>query len=512
MNELRRYVVLPASGFRSQVLANHPKLRAVAKTVPLAARPSALRAAAPAGQPDPSVTMRVLASTHDDGPKLVEMSSQAELNLIAEIPGIKVVPVVTYEKLRFRHEVEKPAGDRQAARPGGAGIRLRVVDTATGAGVAGAKVVAFTNFATKEGAEAETDGTGLAEVAMTPGTSFDRLYVYGPAKYWGHYADRQATTAEMTVGIQPISLTTDPLLLRRFRQALPERAGQGIKVGIVDTGIAQHHPALPNVSGGANMVYDEIHADPAAATKWGPATIEGEHGTHVAGIVGACPTADMALMGIAPGVELRSYRVFPDQGGPATNYDIMNAIDTAVADGCHIINLSLGGGSPDDGVRAAVGSALAAGTLVIAAAGNDTRQPVSFPASLPSCIAVSAMGTTDTFPQHSVEEGDIAPPRGTNGNEGDFLAAFSNYGPEIAFTGPGVGIVSTLPDATYGAMSGTSMACPTVVGFAAYLLATNPGIMAPAADRPALLKNLLCNSAKGIGFGRDYEGFGLPGI
>ncbi|MEK1902871.1 MAG: S8 family serine peptidase [Rhizobium sp.] len=68
---------------------------------------------------------------------------------------------------------------------------------------------------------------------------------------------------------------------------------------------------------------------------------------------------------------LRSYRVFRHTGGGATNYDIMNAIDRAVQDGCHIINLSLGGASEDEAVRTAIGRALDNRVLVIAAVGND---------------------------------------------------------------------------------------------------------------------------------------------
>jgi subtilisin len=170
------------------------------------------------------------------------------------------------------------------------------------------------------------------------------------------------------------------------------------------------HPALPNVTGGANMVFDEIRDNADASGEWGPAAAEGEHGTHVAGIVGARPTAALNLRGVAPGVELRSYRVFPNAGGGAQNFDILSAINRAVQDGCHVVNLSLGGGSEDEAVRVAIGAALDAGTLVVAAAGNDYRKAVSFPAALESCVAVSAMGTAGTFPKGSVETAEVAKP------------------------------------------------------------------------------------------------------
>jgi subtilisin len=267
---------------------------------------------------------------------------------------------------------------------------------------------------------------------------------------------------------------------------------------------------LPNAKDGLNLVYDETFQDVGATTEWGPAKKDGEHGTHVAGIIGARPVGNSKVRGVAPGVELRSYRVFPNSGGGATNYDIMNAIDRAVLDGCHIINLSLGGGDEDEAVRAAIGKALDQGVLIVAAAGNDGRRAVSFPAALPSCVSVSAMGRRGTFPTRSTEEADVAKPFGKPDSDA-FVAAFSNIGPQIDVTGPGVGVVSTLPDDTYGVMSGTSMACPAVAGLAAYLLGSTPPILkAKKAERVQLLKEALYTSCRRVGFGRDYEGFGLP--
>jgi len=147
--------------------------------------------------------------------------------------------------------------------------------------------------------------------------------------------------------------------------------------------------------------------------------------------------------------------------------------------------------------------------LVVAAAGNDYRQSVSFPAFLESCIAVSAMGRRGTFPSDSTEVADVAKPYGTSDPD-SFMAAFSNFGPQISLTGPGAGILSTMPEDSYGVMSGTSMACPAIAGFAAYLLSSNSTIPPNGEDRTKALKEALYKSAKELGFGRDYEGFGLP--
>jgi subtilisin len=229
----------------------------------------------------------------------------------------------------------------------------------------------------------------------------------------------------------------------------------------------------------------------------------------VAGVAAARGT-NTGFRGVAPAATLRSYRVFPNSGNGASNFDIAKAIDVAIADHCDLINLSLGGGPSDDLTRAAIDRALAAGVVVIAAAGNDDRQPVSFPAAIPECVAVSAMGRRGSFPPESIGKSSIAKPTGGPGGR-DFIADFSNFGPEIDVTGPGVEILSTLPDGQYGPMSGTSMATPAVCGFAAYLLSTNPVVrQAHGSDRSRMLKDLLYSACRPEGFGREYEGFGLP--
>jgi subtilisin len=243
---------------------------------------------------------------------------------------------------------------------------------------------------------------------------------------------------------------------------------------------------------------------------FGPAETEGEHGTHVAGIIAARPTTAFPLRGVAPGASIRSYRVFPNVGGGATNFDIMSAIDRAIADDCHIINLSLGGGQEDEGVRAAIGKALDKGVLVLAAAGNDGRKAVSFPAAFMPCVGVSAMGQRGSFPDDSSEAGDVDKPFGVP-DKTCFIGGFSNFGPQVDLTGPGVGVVSTLPDDTYGVMSGTSMACPAVAGVAAHLLSSRPDIQAKmGTGRVEALKQALAQCAVPKGFGREFEGFGLP--
>ncbi len=74
---------------------------------------------------------------------------------------------------------------------------------------------------------------------------------------------------------------------------------------------------------------------------------------------GAAPRAAFAAWRLAP--RCAPTEVFPDVGGGASNFDIAKAIDTAVADRCDIINMSLGGGPQDPLTQAAINRALAAG-------------------------------------------------------------------------------------------------------------------------------------------------------
>ena len=516
-----RYIIMSKQGFEHSDLKSAEFQRA--------GKPVALQARA-RGVGSPS--MRVLDSIGENGPKLVTMTPEGELSFRLSNPDLKIVPEVFYHRQWFwpevKHRPARSAAKRNAKTPAGkgkvktgrkvptaaarasAGSVITVVDRTTGKPLRGAHVVAFTDFASHTGDEGDSGANGVVRLkSISPRQALERVYLYGPPGYWGYYTTKTSAGALKTVRLRSIDLSDANLLLRQLYGRLPADAGKGVTVAVVDSGVDGSHPALTNVTGGLNCVSTEVRDNPDAAKDWGPAKKDGEHGTHVAGIIGGNGQGN-GFRGVAPGVKLRSYRVFPNTGGGASNFDIAKAIDTATTDHCDIINMSLGGGPADDLTKAAIDRALAAGVLVVAAAGNDDRDPVSFPAAFPECVAVSAMGRRKSFPAESVGTSDIAKPAGGPRNK-DFIADFSNFGSQIDTTGAGVEIVSTLPDAQYGSMSGTSMASPAVTGVAAYLLARHPDVVASqGAGRSQKLKDLLYASCKPEKFGRDYEGFGLP--
>jgi len=230
------------------------------------------------------------------------------------------------------------------------------------------------------GAEAFTNSTGDATLAFAarPGV-LERLYAFADRGFWSALRLSIPTSAAMQLDLTPIDLSQVHPLRHYFGEpALTQ--GSGVNVGVIDTGSGPHPDLV--ITNGFNAVTGEV------PTQFGD---NGDlHGTHVAGIIGSRGSAPNGVRGIAPGVTLFSYRVFP-KGSNASNFDIANAIDKAREQGCDLINLSLGrpagGTAPDEPlVRVALEDARAAGMLAIAAAGNDFRRGVSFPAADDLCI------------------------------------------------------------------------------------------------------------------------------
>lgn len=492
----QQFILMPRRGVRDPVMLD-PLLSPAEEPKPLATMAFAAGVRRSLRKPAPKI--RILHSIHEDGLKLAEMSPEAVFNLRTTLPGVRVVPVVYYQTAnRPRLQVARMIS---AGRADG-NLQITVNAANTTQPLAGANVVAFTNFANREGFSGNSDARGVVTLGRNRSSvTLERLYIYPPHGYWGHYAEGIRLSDGDNFALPAIDLSV-PDLLTTLYESYAANSGAGVTVGVIDTGIARDHPDL-SVAGGKNLVTGEDPND------FGPSA---DHGSHVAGIIAAHGAPPTGKRGVAPAATLRSYRVFGATSENASNYDIARAIDQAVADQCDLLNMSLGGGARDPAVEESVNAAYQAGTLSICATGNDYRQPVSFPALLQQVLAVSACGQRGTFPPTSVETGDIDKPFASS-NKDRFIAAFSNVGQEVALTGPGVGIVSTVPAKDYAVMSGTSMACPAVTGCAAAILSQQPNLLQMARNETrtqAFIKAILLKAVlQGFQPDPSMEGHGL---
>ncbi len=488
----QQYVLLPARGLRATGRTATPSAQTFFRSV----EPGTQELAAPGERP---VRLQVLDAIGDDGAMLIEATPHEALSLRSLQPGVRVVPVVYYQPaVAPRRLVRTPFATQGHEAQPVQSITLRVVSEADGSPVSGAIVVALTSLAAGRGAQGTTDTEGQVQLRLgSASVALERLYVYPVNAYWTLRREAMTITDGTQVTLHPLDLSYIDCL-RHYYRNVADDAGQGVTVAVVDTGVAEHPDLV--ISGGANTVAGE---DPNDYGDNGQG-----HGTHVAGIVAARGRPPTGVRGVAPGVALRSYRVFGQGSAQASSFAIAKAIDQAVADGCDLVNLSLGGGAPDPVLAAAVEDARAAGSLCVIAAGNNSRGPVSFPASDEMAVAVSALGRKGTFPDDAAEIDTVVPPYGSD--EAEYIGDFSNIGPQMDLTGPGVAIISTVPG-SYTEISGTSMACPAVTGVASRLLASSD-LLAAARDatRSEGLMGLLTASARDRGFPDPFEGHGLP--
>ncbi len=501
----QRYILLPPQGVR----VHGGGVRAARISAPLEsflsslARPSrvAMRVRTTRGAKRATrraVSVRVLDSVREDGAKLVEMAPEHMLALRTAQPGLRVVPEVFYRPATAPRPLPKRTATAARATRAATTVTVSVVSRADRKPVHGAQVIAFTDFESFAGDDGVTDAKGGVKLRPpASGRTIERLYVFPPTGAWSVLKQRLRKRAKIKVSVRPIDLAADDAL-RHFYGTTRLTVGKGVTVGIIDTGVGDHPDLV--VAGGENTVRGE------RPEHW--RDNGSGHGSHVAGIVAARGRKGSGVRGLAPGVKLRSYRVFGKGKESASNFAILKAIDRAVADGCDLINMSLGGGGPDPATSAAIADARAQGVLVIVAAGNDGRAPVSFPGADQLAIGVSAMGRKGTFPRDSAHRAEVMRPHGRD--RSNFVAAFSNIGPEIDLTGPGVAIVSTVPGG-YAALDGTSMACPAATGAAAALLARNRKIlkMPRGPARSDAMAQIVFAAARELGFGAIYEGRGM---
>jgi serine protease len=136
------------------------------------------------------------------------------------------------------------------------------------------------------------------------------------------------------------------------------------------------------------------------------------HGTHMASTIAEATDNQEGVAGVAFGCAIMPVKVL-DANADGTAFDVADGIDFAVANGAQIVNLSLGSPGNDPVVAQAVDRAVAAGVTVVAAAGNQGRQGVEYPAALANVIGVGAV------------------------DQRKAQAVYSNFGPGLDVVAPG---------------------------------------------------------------------------
>ena len=277
---------------------------------------------------------------------------------------------------------------------------------------------------------------------------------------------------------QPFGATADPVFLSLIYPSYQGTAGADINapagwnithgssdigIAILDSGIACNHLDL------AGKCIEQVNfvADKGSTLQ----DVLG-HGTHVAGIAAATPDNGIGIAGVGWDTKVGSLKTcWEDYSlylwglviGQCDDDDVIDAIMHATdSDAYQVISMSFAGQEVSSSVEVAVDYAWNNGMILVAGAGNNYSKEMMYPAAFTNVIGV---GSTDYH---------------------DNLSSFSTFGPWVSVLAPGTAILSTVPgDACgqalsepsdcYDYKSGTSMSTPHVSGFAALLLAQNPG-------------------------------------
>lgn len=283
-------------------------------------------------------------------------------------------------------------------------------------------------------------------------------------------------------------LLNDPFIKDRWglvktSAALAWEVSQGSKeivVAVIDTGIDEKHRDLADnlwinpgetgkdamgrdkatngIDDDGNGLVDDIHGWNFVGSNNNLADNHG-HGTHIAGIIGAKGGNGYGISGVSPNVSLMVLKYFdPKSSGSNNLKNTVEAIRYAVKMKANIINYSGGGTDYSAEEFAAIKDAEKAGVLFVAAAGNERSNSDEtgkhyYPADyeLSNIISVTAVNKEETK-----------------------VLASSNYGVRtVDIAAPGENIYSTLPNGSFGMMTGTSQATAFVTGVAALVMSHN---------------------------------------
>lgn len=259
-----------------------------------------------------------------------------------------------------------------------------------------------------------------------------------------------------------------------------------VTVAVVDSGVFAAHPDLAGVLAAPSEWLNAVDGGTDVSDGNG-------HGTFLCGLIGAVWDGTLAsaqpypspcaatppfrggIAGIAGKVTILPVKVLDSEGYGSTE-SIVEGIDHAVARGARILNLSLGGTAFEQAEKEAVDRAVAAGCIVVAAAGNDGGG-VLYPAAYPPVVAVGATGPDARVASYSNRGGalDLVAPGGagtarnpTEALATEILSILACPTPEGYYPHPS-------GDSHYGTGAGTSFAVPYVSAAMALVWGRYPG-------------------------------------
>ncbi len=269
--------------------------------------------------------------------------------------------------------------------------------------------------------------------------------------------------------------------------------GKGAVVAVIDTGVT----AVPDL-GQARLVagYNFVSDNDNSSDDHG-------HGTHVAGTIAQATHNGVGVAGVAWNATIMPLKVLSARGS-GSMAAIAQAIRYAADHGANVINMSLGGPFPVTAIRHAIDYARARGVTVVAAAGNDGRGRVGYPARYPGVIAVAAtqFDESTTFYSNWGKQIDIAAPGGNvrldENGDGKPDGVLQN-----------TVVPGDIARSDYLWFMGTSMATPHVAGVAALLVGA--GINKPDAVESLLLGTARKPGGSATSPGRidDHHGAGI---
>lgn len=336
--------------------------------------------------------------------------------------------------------------------------RLRLILGFSGLAVTAAALVCWHLFTEPEVQATRLMSLGTPKIVNLPVNEEKKVILNDPimSKNWG------------LIGTKNSSIQAD-------RAWSITQGSRNVVVAIIDTGVDANHPDLKNnlwtnpgetgfdskgrdkssngIDDDGNGYVDDVHGWNFVANTNDLSDNHG-HGTHIAGIIGAEGGNGIGISGVSPRVSLMILKYYdPKSPGTDNLKNTIKAIRYAVQNHARIINYSGGGLDFSMEEKNAIANAKDHGVLFVAAAGNEysnSDKAHYYPANydLDNIISVTAM------------------------NPSAEVLRSSNYGVRsVHIAAPGEQIYSTLPNNSYGLMTGTSQATAFVSGVAALIMA-----------------------------------------